>query len=298
MSFWKLQKLRANPFRAARCVRALSVWKFARTCATFPLAMPFRPLRLVILLLACLAVSRATAGTLVKLDTPIGSMTFQLYDEAKPQTVANFLSYVTSGRYTNTFAHRLIPGFVLQGGGFGVSGNSPTSVQPFDPVVNEAGPFPDYSNVFGTIAMAKIPAEDGSGNPIPGGGPDSATSQWFINLGNNSTNLDNQNGGFTVFGSILSGVDVLQQLNTFTSWTGGSATDVVVNASGIDSNFTNLPVTYMDNTGQLYINALIATQWTVVPEPATAALLGFAGLVALSRIRRRRIPAPAAPALR
>jgi cyclophilin family peptidyl-prolyl cis-trans isomerase len=125
-----------------------------------------------------------------------------------PLTVRNFRNYVNRGAYRNSIIHRSIPGFVIQGGGFTVNGlgdvleQTPTSgadavdVIPTDaPVRNEfnAG----RSNLRGTIAMAKVDNN-----------PNSATSQWFFNLANNSRNLDNQNGGFTVFGQVLGNADL------------------------------------------------------------------------------------------
>lgn len=137
-----------------------------------------------------------------------------LFDQANagaPQTVQNFQNYVNRGAYTNSIIHRSIAGFVVQGGGFSmddddtVTFNELTDINNnrtlFDaissdpPVVNEFSP--ERSNTRGTIAMAKL-----------GGNPDSATNQWFFNVGNNSSNLDNQNGGFTVFGEVLSETDL------------------------------------------------------------------------------------------
>ena len=147
------------------------------------------------------------AGTVVKLDTVEGDIFVDLFEEQTPATVANFLNHATSGRYDNSFFHRSVPGFVLQGGGFVVSQVDPLAVDnvPTDaPVPNEPG----ISNLRGTIAMAKL-----------GGNPDSATSQWFFNLDDNSQNLDNQNGGFTVFGEVLGNsmqvVDAMAAYPTF-----------------------------------------------------------------------------------
>src|SRR5579884_86288 len=114
-----------------------------------------------------------------------------LFDAQAPQTVANFYDYINSGAYNNTIFHRLVTGFVLQGGGFKFSQSGSTGqltpVTALQAVPNEFG----ASNVAGTLAMAKL-----------GGDPNSATDQFFFNLGDNSSNLDNQNGGFTVFAKL------------------------------------------------------------------------------------------------
>lgn len=117
---------------------------------------------------------------------------FLLFRERTPITIANFLGYVNRGDYTNMIVHRLVPGFVIQGGGFTMSsgadgGISGAFVATQPTIKNEFG----VSNTLGTISMAKL-----------GGDPDSATSQWFISTGANSDNLDSQNGGFTVFGVV------------------------------------------------------------------------------------------------
>ena len=112
-----------------------------------------------------------------------------LSDEA-PKTVQNFLNYLERGAYNGTFFHRSVPGFIVQGGGFtyNAATNNAAAITVDPPVVNEFG----VSNVRGTVAMAKTAA-----------GPDTATSQWFVNLADNSANLDNQNGGFTVFARVI-----------------------------------------------------------------------------------------------
>ena len=77
-----------------------------------------RTLFFIALTALCTACPLSATNTIVQLDTPVGSMTFELHDTAKPVTVANFLTYVRSGRFTNSFAHRLSQGFVLQGGAY------------------------------------------------------------------------------------------------------------------------------------------------------------------------------------
>ncbi len=154
----------------------------------------------------------ALTGSIYRFNSVLGSFNIEMFDQAgeartrtTPLTVANFANYVNAGRYLNNMIHRSIPNFVLQGGGFtarpvpDLFGNVTTFAQ----LQNEAG----NTNIRGTIAMAKIGAEQ------PGGGPNSATSQWFVNLGNNSANLDFQNGGFTAFGRVIgSGMNVVDAL--------------------------------------------------------------------------------------
>lgn len=107
-------------------------------------------------------------ATEVAVVTPVGEIRVELFED-KPITVENFLAYLNSGRFTDSFAHRLVPGFVLQGGGFTLPGEPPIIPVPTYPqIVNEFGVGQFRSNVFGTIAMAKL-----------GTNPDSATSQWF-----------------------------------------------------------------------------------------------------------------------
>ncbi|UJP01770.1 MAG: peptidylprolyl isomerase [Nitrosomonas sp.] len=122
----------------------------------------------------------------------MGQFCIELFESQTPITTANFLNYIQNDAYTNGIFHRSIPGFVIQGGGFkvvdGASGESLVAVNTFSPITNEF----KISNTRGTVAMAKL-----------GGNPNSATSQWFVNLADNSANLDHQNGGFTVFGRVI-----------------------------------------------------------------------------------------------
>ncbi|TLX47528.1 peptidylprolyl isomerase [Pseudoalteromonas phenolica] len=138
-------------------------------------------------------------ATIVEFQTSQGSFQVNLFDQTTPKTVENFMKYVNADRYQDVIFHRSEPNFVLQGGGFFYEGSIPLSqVESFGNVDNE----PVYSNVRGTIAMAKL-----------GGDPNSASSQWFFNLKDNSVNLDVQNGGFTVFGQVIGdGMDIVDKI--------------------------------------------------------------------------------------
>ncbi|MCX8155572.1 MAG: peptidylprolyl isomerase [Verrucomicrobiae bacterium] len=148
----------------------------------------------------------AVAGPLAVFRTALGEMEVELFED-KPVTTANFVRYVQSGAYSNLIFHRWVPGFVMQGGGFYVAQRGTTNAQlayvpSYGPITNEFHVGRRVSNTYGTLAMAKV-----------SGDPHSATSQWFFNLGDNSANLDNQNGGFTVFGRVVRGAAVLERFN-------------------------------------------------------------------------------------
>jgi peptidyl-prolyl cis-trans isomerase A (cyclophilin A) len=163
----------------------------------------------------------------------LGSVDVQLFETETPLTVSNFLNYVNSGSYVNSFIHRSVPGFVIQGGGFAFnvdnSGNPGladyTRIPTFTPVENEAG----IPNDRATIAMAKT-----------AGNPDSATSQWFFNLvANPGLDEYTNNGGYTVFGKVINdGMSVIDYIATFKIW----------NAFGINSAFNTLPLINYDNS--------------------------------------------------
>ncbi|MEO2022474.1 MAG: peptidylprolyl isomerase, partial [Pirellulaceae bacterium] len=164
-----------------------------------------------------------SSSPVVALNTNHGTILMEMLPGNAPNTVANFLDYVNDGDYDNSFIHRSISGFVVQGGGFVTSNEVFTSTSQFTsvstnpPIVNEF----DISNTVGTVAMAKL-----------GGDPNSATSQWFVNMADNRTNLDGQNGGFTVFARVLD----MQPVDTIAAVpaenAGGSFTDLPVNIDG------------------------------------------------------------------
>jgi cyclophilin family peptidyl-prolyl cis-trans isomerase len=176
----------------------------------------WRALAGVLVLLAGLACTGA--GTLAQFRTVWGDIDVELYDHDKPITVQNFISYVQSGRYADGIAHRVVPGFVVQGGGIFITNRGTTNwnfaaVPTFGPITNEFGVGTRYSNVYGTIAMAKL-----------GGDTNSATSQWYFNLANN-TSLDaaNTNSLFVVFGHTLRGTNILNLMGKFKAWSGLTA---------------------------------------------------------------------------
>lgn len=141
------------------------------------------------------------AATLATFRTSVGTMELELYDEDKPITVSNFVKYVTSGRFENLIVQRWETNFVIQAGGYYIEdpGGDPQirTVKTFGPIKNEYSVGQEYSNTRGTIAMARQP-----------GVVDSASSQWFLNVKDNVF-LDDVDEGFTVFGKIVSGLEVL-----------------------------------------------------------------------------------------
>ncbi len=233
------------------------------------------------------SLSAVSADTIAHFDTSLGSFDVQLYDTSAPITVQNFLSYVTSMRYQDSFIHRSMPGFIIQGGGFTydqphVEATDFPAVPDFPPIINEFDA--SRSNIRGTIAMAKVGAQyDGQGNLIPGTGPDSATNQWFFNLGDNSSNLDNQNGGFTVFGEVLgNGMDVVDAI---------AAVDIFNFTNSVSGVFSDLPL--RNYTSDDYYNYVPITNDNVVlvnvsvPEPTTLGLLAVCGLAMIRRGRKK-----------
>ena len=179
-------------------------------------------------------------------------MQVELFDQEKPKTVENFVKLVKSNAYTNTFFHRCLPGFVVQGGGVAVaSKNTPgffdlySDVTNFGAIPNEFNVGQKYSNTYGTIAMAKV-----------GNDPNSATSQWFFNLTNNSANLDNQNGGFTVFGRVVDGTNVLEYFNHLAKWSGTVDLTLFYGSGSGAGLFTDLPVTYSGWTWPYFTNLI------------------------------------------
>lgn len=132
----------------------------------------------------------------VVLETTLGNVTIELYPESAPVTVANFLAYVDSGYYEGTIFHRVIPRFMVQGGGFNKELQQKATA---DPIINEAQN--RLHNERGTVAMART------------NDPDSATSQFYINLKMNmSLDWTSRSAGYTVFGAVSDGMDVVDTM--------------------------------------------------------------------------------------
>lgn len=139
------------------------------------------------------------ANPVVEMKTSLGVIKLELNQEKAPKTVANFLSYVKTGHYANTVFHRVIPGFMVQGGGFTADMNEkPTR----GPIKNEADN--GLKNQTGTIAMART------------SDPHSASAQFFINVNNNDfldyRSPDVRGYGYAVFGKVVSGMDVVNKI--------------------------------------------------------------------------------------
>ena len=149
----------------------------------------------------------------VKLHTNHGVITLELDADKAPLTVANFLAYVESGHYNNTVFHRVIDGFMIQGGGFepGMT-QKPTGEQ----IKNEADN--GLKNERGTVAMART--QD----------PHSATAQFFINVANNDflnyRSPDLQGWGYCVFGKVSAGEDVIEAIRKVKTGSSGFHQDV------------------------------------------------------------------------
>jgi peptidyl-prolyl cis-trans isomerase A (cyclophilin A) len=171
-------------------------------------------LALVALAIMGSALGGVANATIVRFETVLGNIDVRLYDTKTPLTTQNFMNYVDDSDWDDTFFHRSVPGFVVQGGGFKFTDAGGVSNVPQDPaVMNEFG----LTNVRGTIAMAKL-----------GSGPNTATNQWFFNLANNASNLDNQNGGFTVFGRVVgSGMTVVDAIAALPRVNAGSPFDAL-----------------------------------------------------------------------
>jgi peptidyl-prolyl cis-trans isomerase B (cyclophilin B) len=156
-----------------------------------------------------------TKNPRVILETSLGNITLELYPDKAPDTVENFLAYVESGFYDGTIFHRVIPGFMIQGGGMTTGMNEKTTRPP---IKNEAAN--GLSNTRGTIAMARTQVID------------SATAQFFINVAANNflDHRDNsmQGFGYCVFGKVLEGMEAADKIGAVPTKTAGFHENVPV----------------------------------------------------------------------
>ena len=156
--------------------------------------------RLFIFLLSLIAATAAyAANPKVELKTSMGVVVLELYPDNAPKTVENFLQYVKDGHYDGTVFHRVIPGFMIQGGGFSTNMQE-KKTRPA--IRNEAGN--GLRNAVGTVAMART------------ADPHSATAQFFINVSENDfldfKSADDKGYGYTVFARVTAGMDVVAKI--------------------------------------------------------------------------------------
>jgi peptidyl-prolyl cis-trans isomerase B (cyclophilin B) len=161
---------------------------------------------------AVAAASASAANPQVDIDTTAGKIRLELFSDAAPKTVENFLAYVKAKQYDGTQFHRVIPGFMIQGGGYGADFRE-KATRP--PVKNEAEQSSKAGllNVPGTVAMART------------NDPNSATAQFFINVADNKflNFRDPSPGGigYTVFGKVIDGMDVVEKIGKTPTAAGG-----------------------------------------------------------------------------
>jgi peptidyl-prolyl cis-trans isomerase A (cyclophilin A) len=161
------------------------------------LVRPLLAAGLVALASGAMAQDKAAAAPRVLLATSLGDITLQLDPDKAPKTVANFLDYVKSGHYDGTVFHRVMDGFMIQGGGFTPEMTQKPTKAPI-PLESKNG----LKNQRGTIAMART------------SDPNSATSQFFINVvDNDRLDYPNPDGnGYAVFGKVVAGMDVVDKI--------------------------------------------------------------------------------------
>jgi peptidyl-prolyl cis-trans isomerase A (cyclophilin A) len=236
-------------------------------------------LRLIVLTLLAALVSgsspTATADTIVAFDfANFGTVQVELFNTVAPVTVANFLNYVTSGRYDASMIHRVDTGLgVIQGGGF-TSQAQPIATDPLIPL--------EYSlpNTRGTIAMARFFDSQNPSNTT------TASSQWFINTHDNSTVLNQSNGGgYAVFGQVLgNGMDVIDAIAAVPTFSYADPFSQVP--------LQNFTATDKQNGVNPIPHVVVLNSVMVVPEPGGLALLGvgLASLLAFAvKMRKRRL---------
>ncbi|VUD51962.1 Peptidyl-prolyl cis-trans isomerase A [Thalassocella blandensis] len=192
-----------------------------------------KPTRCMPLLAALFGFNALPAqATIVQFQTVAGNFEVNLLDNDAPITVQNFLDYIESEAFDGSVIHRSIDGFIIQGGGYKTNTDDDfllDAISTNGNIDNEA----HFSNTRGTIAMAKIQ-----------GDPDSASSGWFINVGDNSNHLDYDNGGFTVFGYVISpGMEVVDSINDYTQFSLGNFSDFPLVDYTVEDAQNDVPIT-------------------------------------------------------
>ncbi len=172
------------------------------------------------------AMAQAPAAPKVKFQTNLGNFTLELYPDKAPKTVENFLQYVKDKQYNGTVFHRVISGFMIQGGGFDANMKEKATRAP---IANEANN--GLKNDRGTIAMART------------SNPDSATAQFFINTVDNGflnySAPTPQGWGYAVFGKVIAGMDTVDKIRVVQTGNIGMnqnvpLTPVIINAATLE----------------------------------------------------------------
>ena len=225
----------------------------------------FKRLLYIVLLLSSLTTSVHVMAIInVRMQTDLGAVDIDLFDDQVELTVDNFMNYVNDGDYNETIIHRAIPEFIIQGGGFSfdpdqgsllvsegdATGNGGIPV-PTDNIIVVNDPDPvNRPNVRGTIAMAKIPGQ-----------ADSATSDWFINLVDNlfldDPDIPSNSGGFTVFGEVVSGMEIVDAIAAQTRCQDLLSSQILCGPNGQSTVFLDLPLVAMTQTNNF--NTLVDT---------------------------------------
>lgn len=163
---------------------------------------------------------------MVVLHTNFGDITIKMFDQEAPNTVKNFLEYANAGFFNGTIFHRVIDGFMVQGGGF-IPGMDQKEVN--DPIKNEANN--GLSNKVGTLAMARTPD------------PHSATAQFFINVNDNDFlnhgSETSQGWGYCVFAEVVEGMDIVNKIKGVATGSNGFHQDVPLEDVIIESVTVN-----------------------------------------------------------
>lgn len=150
-----------------------------------------------------------------QVETTMGNFTIELFANEAPETVANFVGYIKEGFYDDTIFHRIVPGFVIQGGGFD---EKLAKKKTKKPIKNESSE--KLTNTKGTLSMARLKS------------PDTATSQFFINLQDNtSLNKNAVHPGYAVFGRVTEGMHIIERMG-----------NVPTGKSGIYQNVPKTPI--------------------------------------------------------
>lgn len=189
---------------------------------------------LIFLFLISINLSVNAADIRVEMKTNIGNVVLELYPDKAPKTVENFLQYVEEGFYKNTLFHRVISGFMIQGGGFDTAFKQKPARPP---IPNEAAN--GLKNEIGTIAMART------------SDPHSASAQFFINVANNgflNYKAPSQSGyGYTVFGKVITGMEIVNKIASTPTGSGGPFPGDVPKNSVIIEEIIKLPVPEKQN---------------------------------------------------